>query len=201
MIENDKQTFDTDLNGCHRIAAQVLLNNILDELKEVDARLHSDMESDVEEAISAMNHICNIFSGSDVFQRDMQCEMIAVEVLNKHNITLTPEASTCVQLTSLGDFIAQGREQKGLSRREAAKLVGCSNSQLERIEKNQNTPSDELLAKICTCLDLPIDKTMDLAHRIKVGRYQLRKGVKSTPIKTLVQRGRNGVGEPVEATA
>src|SRR5882724_7194173 len=57
-----------------------------------------------------------------------------------------------------GSLIRELRRQKGLSREEAAFQLGCDPDSLSKVETNGVNASEQLLSKIATLLDIPIEQ-------------------------------------------
>lgn len=58
---------------------------------------------------------------------------------------------------TLGSRIRQVREKKGWSRERLAKLVGCDYSSVSKYEKDERTPSTDMLTKIASSLGVTTD--------------------------------------------
>lgn len=63
--------------------------------------------------------------------------------------------------TSFGDRLEKVREQKGLSKVELGKLVGVHYSQIGRYERNQASPSADVLTKMANQLGVTTDFLMN----------------------------------------
>ncbi|MBM7607244.1 transcriptional regulator with XRE-family HTH domain [Lysinibacillus composti] len=65
-------------------------------------------------------------------------------------------------MNTLGEKIMTARKIKGLSLRELGNKIGMSHSQLSRVERGLNNPSNSLLKKIADELDLDMEELLIL---------------------------------------
>lgn len=60
-------------------------------------------------------------------------------------------------MESMGDRIRRLREQKGLTQKELAELVGVGTHSLSRYENNLRNPSPEIISRLAKALDTTSD--------------------------------------------
>ncbi|MGO9600375.1 MAG: helix-turn-helix domain-containing protein [Isosphaeraceae bacterium] len=70
-----------------------------------------------------------------------------------------------MQERSLGDIIRETRLAKPLGLRELAKTLGITPSYLSDIENDRRVPSEDVLRKIASVLDLNVDHLLAAAGR------------------------------------
>lgn len=68
-----------------------------------------------------------------------------------------------IQPTELSRSISEGRRSKRLSITRAARLIGCSQSTLSRIESGEQRPTPALLQLIARSLDLDLGELYELS--------------------------------------
>lgn len=83
----------------------------------------------------------------------------------------------------IGAKIKKYREEKNLSQKQLAEMIGISNNRLSNWEQGINRPDVDILASICTALEvspselleinLPQDKLTQHEHRI-INAYRAR---------------------------
>ena len=70
-----------------------------------------------------------------------------------------------MQERTLGDILREGRLAKGRGLRELVKELGITPSYLSDIENDRRIPSEEVLRKLASALDLDVDHLLALAGR------------------------------------
>ncbi len=73
----------------------------------------------------------------------------------------------------LGKKIRQLRELKGLSQQNLSESVDISQKSLSRIENGQNSPTFELITKICQELDIELHQLLDFSDQTIFNSYTL----------------------------
>jgi transcriptional regulator with XRE-family HTH domain len=83
----------------------------------------------------------------------------------------------------LGDVLRSERLQRGLTLREVSKEARVSLGYISEIERGQKEASSELLASLCSALDVPLSAVLrDVSDAIAVEE--------STPLATPITAGR-----------
>lgn len=83
----------------------------------------------------------------------------------------------------LGDVLRSERLQRGLTLREVSKEARVSLGYISEIERGQKEASSELLASLCSALDVPLSAVLrDVSDAIAVEE--------STPLATPIAAGR-----------
>lgn len=87
--------------------------------------------------------------------------------------------------TTLGDVVREGRAAKGIKLRELARRLDVTPSYVSDIENNRRVPSEEVLARIATELDLDYGDLVARAGRLgsDAERY-----MRQTPVATTLFR-------------
>ena len=60
----------------------------------------------------------------------------------------------------IGDIIAKARKEKGMSKKELARLTDINIGHLTHIEKGERNPSHKALKNICSALNIPYQQLM-----------------------------------------
>jgi transcriptional regulator with XRE-family HTH domain len=76
---------------------------------------------------------------------------------------------------TLGGLVRDARVAKGLTLRALASQVQCAPSYLNDIEYNRRVPSEEVLRRIASELDLDIDLLLAMAGRVGAGAEEFMK--------------------------
>ena len=88
----------------------------------------------------------------------------------------------------LGDVLREQRMQRGMTLREVSKEARVSLGYISEIERGQKEASSELLASLCTALEVPLsDVLRDVSHAVAIEEA----ATTATPI-TLEPRTRGG---------
>ena len=83
-----------------------------------------------------------------------------------------------MQGKTVGEVIAQARENKGLSQRQLAKIANINNSELSKIESGiRKEPSPKILRKISTVIDVNYSDLM----------YMIGLGLEVTPLNYFIK--------------
>ena len=64
----------------------------------------------------------------------------------------------------LGTLILEAREDKGITQRELANLIGVTNKSISKYENGLATPSSYVLNQICLNLDISYDSIISLQN-------------------------------------
>jgi transcriptional regulator with XRE-family HTH domain len=85
----------------------------------------------------------------------------------------------------LGDVLRDQRMQRGMTLREVSKEARVSLGYISEIERGQKEASSELLASLCSALDVPLsDVLREVSHAVAVEEAALA----PTPISVSVRR-------------
>jgi transcriptional regulator with XRE-family HTH domain len=76
---------------------------------------------------------------------------------------------------TLGELVHEARVAKELSLRALAGQVQCAPSYLNDIEYNRRVPSEEVLRRIASELDLDVDLLLAMAGRVGAGAEEFMK--------------------------
>jgi transcriptional regulator with XRE-family HTH domain len=76
---------------------------------------------------------------------------------------------------TLGKLVHEARVAKELSLRALASQVQCAPSYLNDIEYNRRVPSEEILRRIASELDLDVDLLLAMAGRVGAGAEEFMK--------------------------
>ena len=83
-----------------------------------------------------------------------------------------------MQEKTVGEVIAEARENKGLSQRQLAKIANINNSELSKIESGiRKEPSPKILRKISTIIDVNYSDLM----------YMIGLGLEVTPLNYFIK--------------
>ena len=78
---------------------------------------------------------------------------------------------------TIGEVIAEAREQKNLSQRQLAKLAGINSSGLSKIEAGERDPSPKILRKISKHIDVNYNDLM----------YKMGLGIEVSPLNPFIK--------------
>lgn len=78
---------------------------------------------------------------------------------------------------TIGEVIAESREEKNLSQRQLAKLAGINSSGLSKIEAGERDPSPKILRKISKYIDVNYNDLM----------YQMGLGIEVSPLNPFIK--------------
>jgi len=99
----------------------------------------------------------------------------------------------------LGDVLRERRMQRGMTLRQVSAEARVSLGYISEIERGQKEASSELLASLCSALDVPLsDVLRDVSHAVAVEEAAL------APIPITVSSkvaARRGAGEVVASAA
>jgi transcriptional regulator with XRE-family HTH domain len=85
----------------------------------------------------------------------------------------------------LGDVLRDQRMQRGMTLREVSKEARVSLGYISEIERGQKEASSELLASLCSALDVPLsDVLREVSHAVAVEEAALA----PTPISVTARR-------------
>ena len=101
----------------------------------------------------------------------------------------------------IGTRIRKYREDRGLSQKELAQLIDVSNSRVSNWEQGINRPDADILAAICTALNVSPSELLDVRLSADNLNDQERKVIMAYRTKTDLQPAVNillGVGDETE---
>ena len=78
---------------------------------------------------------------------------------------------------TIGEIIAEAREEKNLSQRQLAKLAGINSSGLSKIEAGERDPSPKILRKISKFIDVNYNDLM----------YKMGLGIEVSPLNPFIK--------------
>ena len=78
---------------------------------------------------------------------------------------------------TIGEVIAEAREEKNLSQRQLAKLAGINSSGLSKIEAGERDPSPKILRKISKYIDVNYNDLM----------YKMGLGIEVSPLNPFIK--------------
>ena len=78
---------------------------------------------------------------------------------------------------TIGEVIAEAREQKNLSQRQLAKLAGINSSGISKIEAGERDPSPKILRKISKYIEVNYNDLM----------YQMGLGIEVSPLNPFIK--------------
>ena len=91
----------------------------------------------------------------------------------------------------LGDVLRDRRMQRGMTLREVSKEARVSLGYISEIERGQKEASSELLASLCTALDLPLSTVLrEVSDAVAVEEAEV---AAATPITVTSRRRRDEV--------
>ena len=90
----------------------------------------------------------------------------------------------------LGDVLRSERMQRGLTLREVSADARVSLGYISEIERGQKEASSELLASLCTALDLPLSDVLRevsdaVAVEYRQANFRCRRHVAALPFETM----------------
>lgn len=91
----------------------------------------------------------------------------------------------------IGARIRKYREDRGLSQKELAEKIGISNSRVSNWEQGINRPDADIIAKICTALDVSASELLDVRLSADDLNDQERKVILAYRAKTELQQAVN----------
>lgn len=92
---------------------------------------------------------------------------------------------------AIGSRIRKYREERGLSQKQLAELIGVSNSRVSNWEQGINRPDADILAEICRALDVSPGVLLDVRLCPDELDDQERKVIKAYRTKTQLQQAVN----------
>lgn len=103
----------------------------------------------------------------------------------------------------LGDVLRERRSELGLTLREVSGVARVSLGYISEIERGQKEASSELLASLCTALDVPLsDVLREVSDAVAVEENALALASSATPISgSLTVGARPRAGEVVASAA
>ncbi len=94
----------------------------------------------------------------------------------------------------LGDVLRDRRMQRGMTLREVSAEARVSLGYISEIERGQKEASSELLASLCSALDVPLsDVLRDVSHAVAVEEAALAPIPITASAKVAARRGTGGV--------
>ena len=94
----------------------------------------------------------------------------------------------------LGDVLRDLRMQRGMTLREVSAEARVSLGYISEIERGQKEASSELLASLCSALDVPLsDVLRDVSHAVAVEEAALAPIPITASAKVAARRGTGGV--------
>ena len=91
----------------------------------------------------------------------------------------------------IGNRIRKYRENRGLSQKELAELIGVSNSRVSNWEQGINRPDADIIANICTALNVSPSELLDVRLAPDELNDQERKVIMAYRTKTNLQQAVN----------
>lgn len=91
----------------------------------------------------------------------------------------------------IGSRIRKYREDRGLSQKQLAKLIGVSNSRVSNWEQGLNRPDADIIADICRALQVSPSDLLDVRLSPDELNDQERKVIKAYRTKTDLQQAVN----------
>lgn len=91
----------------------------------------------------------------------------------------------------IGSRIRKYRENRGLSQKQLAKLIGVSNSRVSNWEQGLNRPDADIIADICRALQVSPSDLLDVRLSPDELNDQERKVIKAYRTKTDLQQAVN----------
>jgi len=94
----------------------------------------------------------------------------------------------------LGDVLRERRMQRGMTLRQVSAEARVSLGYISEIERGQKEASSELLASLCSALDVPLsDVLRDVSHAVAVEEAALAPIPITASAKVAARRGTGGV--------